>query len=450
MSTIVISTLLDPKKVIRFLVKYFLAVLVIVIVVIGIYTTVFHMAWSNYEETITSDVEYRDVSLTTLCSVLTCDAILIKSPDGNTSLDRFFIKDDNTGSFILNFDNDRKAYEKVFYNFTMNGNLVLNGNGYKLYIGSDFIMDILWNTLYILLFITLLPYTIVTVGLYAYNRKKEIISNKKLKDDMELSLQRNITEMVHHELNAPLALILAQVDDLFYKTFGFNHNNSGYLDGKIPEEKVEKGELFEDIYFSIERINSVLSTLARSKHIKFNNGTVPLKTIIKNIESSINAFKVEKIKVTIDYNDYDLFSKHSIASEIGNGAMMNILHILFTNALEAYSTEIKITGEMADKNVLHMYITDNGCGVKNEKGEYKVTQKLFNNGYSTKGKYQGGVETFLMKLLRIRPENSERGIGLYMVKNLLKSNNGDIMAVSTSECGTTFKLILPVKDTEKK
>lgn len=450
MNDSILHRIFHRKAIAKFISKYIFFISLIIIVNFTIIITVFNSIWHDYEESITTSVEYSDLSITTLCSVLQCDAIIINSADGNNSKDRFYIKDKTKNAYIIDPEYDKKSYEPLIYNFTRNGSLTLNGGGYKIFISSDFLIDMLWYLFAILIIITVITYTIIVTALYLKRKKDEILHNRKLKDELELSLQRNITEMVHHELNAPMALIISQVDELYYNIFGFAHNTAGYLEKKIPKSKLANAELFEDIYLSVDRINSVLDTLSRSKHIKFNNGTVPLYTIIRNIESSINAFKVEKIKVMVDYSYMDLFTSHSIESDIGNGAMMNILHILYTNSMEAYATEIRITGELVDNKTLHMYVSDNGCGIKNEKGEYKVTQKIFTNGFSTKSKYRNSKETFLTRFFKIKPEISERGIGLYMVKSLLKAHDGDILLDSTSDCGTTFKLILPVKNTEKK
>ena len=448
MNNIILNALLDPKKLMIFFLKYLISIIAILGFMFGVLTFVFHKAWQSYEQTITTDYTYRDVSLTTLCTILQCSGILIhgETPEQN----RFFSR--NGDEFESIPDENMAYHEQVFFNLTKKGELMLRGTGYDMFIDSEFIFHMVYNTFMVLLYFTLIPYTIWSLYKYGSTRKKEILANRKMKDNMELSLQRNITEMIHHELNAPLALILAQVDDLYYKTFKFNHNRHGYVEEPVDEKDHDKIELFEDIYFSIERINTVLTTLARTKHIKFNNGTVPLKLIIKNMESSINAFKLEKIKVVVTDDSKELLNTHSVISSIGNGAMMNILHILFTNAVEAYSTEIQISAEMVPgtRNRLYMYVTDNGCGIKNEKGEYEVNQKLFTNGYSSKSKFTDFKETILSKLFKIKPEMSERGIGLYLVKNLLKTHRGDICVHSTSENGTTFKLTIPVKDTEGK
>ena len=260
---------------------------------------------------------------------------------------------------------------------------------------------------------------------------------------MELSLQRNITEMIHHELNAPVALLTSQIDELYFKEFSIRHELKFE---PITEKEKETYPLYEDIYFSIDRINYVLTTLARSKHIKFNNGTVPLLLIIKNMESSINAFKLEKIKVNV--SNKDILQRYSVVKQLGNGALMNILHILFTNSIEAYSSIIDISCEVLDNTTLNLYIKDNGSGVKDHKGKFIKDDRIFKNGYTTKRNLdteKGFFSSLFDKIEYV--DNGDRGIGLFMVRNILNSSGGNIELYDTSEEGTTFKLTLPIKPT---
>ena len=434
-----LRSLFNWKRLLKFFAQYVVTVLMIAAIALFTITTIMHIAWSRYEKAITTSPEFRNISLTNLCLVLQCEIVVVKMPDGS----KLYLK--REGNVLVKHNNfDHKAYNTVFYNITLNKRLVLGGEGYMLYINSDLFYTIFYNTFYFVLIVTTLPYTLTSIYFYIKRRKREILANRELKNNMELSLQRNITEMIHHELNAPIALLTTQVDELYIHEFGIGHEVNYE---PITEKEKEIYPLYEDIYFSIERVNSVLNTLSRTKHIKFNNGTVPLLLIIKNMESSINAFKLEKIKVQV--KNKDLLQKYSVVKKLGNGSIMNILHILFTNAIEAYSTTIDISCELTGKNNMVIFIKDNGSGIKDEKGNYVKDDRIFKNGYSSKLDILP-KKGFFNKLFKVDEQydfTGERGIGLFIVKNLLTSNGGDIKLEDTGPDGATFKLTIPVKET---
>lgn len=440
MDKLIFKSIFNGKRLLKFFIQFILTVVMIAAIAFFTITTIFHMAWSRYETTITTGNEFRNISLSNICIVLQCEGVLITNATEEGE-DRYFKRVDN--KLVPDLDKNLTNYDKAFYNFTKNQRLILEGDGYKIFMNSDMFSAIIFNTFYMILAITIIPYTFLSVYFYLRKRKREILANRELKDSMELSLQRNITEMIHHELNAPIALLTAQVDELYVKQFGIRHEVAYE---PITDEEKELFQLYQDIYFSIERVNSVLTTLSRSKHIKFNNGTVPLLLIIKNTESSVNAFKLEKIRVTI--NNPEILQKYSVVKSLGNGSMMNILHILYTNAIEAYANTLEISPVLENGKILALYIKDNGSGIKDQKGNYISDDRVFKNGFTTKIQIKEKSNFFKILFGKIETiDSGPRGIGLFMVRNLLVSNGGDISVAKTGPDGTTFKLILPVKET---
>lgn len=67
-----------------------------------------------------------------------------------------------------------------------------------------------------------------------------------------------------------------------------------------------------------------------------------------------------------------------------------------------------------DEDVLAILVTDNGIGMTNE-----VKEHIFDNGYSTK-------------------EKKGRGIGLYLIKELVQKGKGEIEVISEPNKGTSF------------
>jgi len=67
-----------------------------------------------------------------------------------------------------------------------------------------------------------------------------------------------------------------------------------------------------------------------------------------------------------------------------------------------------------DEDVLAILVTDNGIGMTEE-----VRIHIFNNGFSTK-------------------EKKGRGIGLYLIQEIVQKGQGDIEVISEPNKGTSF------------
>ena len=94
---------------------------------------------------------------------------------------------------------------------------------------------------------------------------------------------------------------------------------------------------------------------------------------------------------------------------------------LIQNALHSVSKKktpkigVQIVTEPSQTTVS---ITDNGSGIPD-----KLKSKIFEPKFTTK--------------------TAGMGLGLGIVKNIIKSNNGKISFVSTQKKGTTFSVVLP-------
>ena len=104
---------------------------------------------------------------------------------------------------------------------------------------------------------------------------------------------------------------------------------------------------------------------------------------------------------------------------------------LITNALdaclamrEASSTIIKVSTETLDEHI-HICVGDNGPGISEE-----VKETLFDPFVTTKEVGKG------------------TGMGLAISYNIIRDHQGRI-DVESSAAGTTFSIILPLKQTEK-
>jgi two-component system sensor histidine kinase DctS len=104
--------------------------------------------------------------------------------------------------------------------------------------------------------------------------------------------------------------------------------------------------------------------------------------------------------------------------------MVVVLGNLLENSFEALQKqngkkEVMLSIEQ-DEEVCSLLIEDNGCGMNAE-----TKERIFERGYSTKG--------------------PERGIGMYLVRNVIDKGNGQVKIESSEGEGTTIMITFPMK-----
>lgn len=310
------------------------------------------------------------------------------------------------------------------------------------------------------------------------------------KNQLEASLQRDLTENLNHELIPSVLSIESNVRDVYckifenakiidYETIDFTSKDmDNYIKNgvKLKSEDVKKLiHSHDNIRMSLTKMLSTLNILGKTKYIKVGNGTISLLDIIENVVNGINSLELKKIDVKYvpdSEKEKNRLASHSVGFEMDNGMMMCILHNIFKNSVEALANEIHIQSRKDDK-YFYIKVTDNGRGLRDKYGkllkkdEYK---NIFINGYTTKDKegnnirqkktFLDYVSVFVCKILGIK-ENfvSERGVGLCLNRKLLNSVGGDIRVLDTyyeidkdnrtKRRGTVFEIKFPYKITKK-
>lgn len=154
---------------------------------------------------------------------------------------------------------------------------------------------------------------------------------------------------------------------------------------------------------------------------KFLNERIYNENISGLLLSKISRGKELEIKVTIDPESKftrfpDKLDQHDFVVLFGN-LIENAFDAL--NEIEKENKEITISIDDQD-GVLAILVSDNGIGMSKETAE-----RIFENGYSTKAK-----------------EN--RGIGLYLISEIVKKGNGTIEVTSELNKGTTFLITFDI------
>lgn len=415
----------------------------------------------------TSLVE-SNISIIDTCKVVKCEKIAIKKNDTV-----WLYNVSKNGVFEFNKAvkaEDYKANRKGILNPKLN--MIMEFDNYEIIIDNGVYNSVLVNSFIIVSIFIFIPYALLYTYLAIRLNIKNRLSKGLYKSELETRLQRDLTEVLHHELGAPVTVLETNVSELSYLLYPCKQDITKVC-SLIPDENStikskcrncerakllstmdkEKITLLKDINLAIERIKSILKIISNSKKIRFSNGTVPIYAICENIVSSINSFKIRKLSAS--YENEEVIRKYSVRHELGNGNLLNILHVLLNNSIEAGADKVLIKANKVTSDKLELYITDNGSGIRDKHNNIILDKNIFSYGYSTKDadntRYKSN--TWFTRMLdalgfTLETNKTKRGIGLYVSKVMLEKVGGDIELVSTSTDGTTFKITFPIKKTK--
>ncbi len=401
--------------------------------------------------------------LKTLCASTGCDRFM----DINNK-DRFRAKENNDGYTFRTkeeYEQTKCSYKMYFGDLKVTSDLrsviIIKGKdkinatfAYSLEPFLEVILHIflISNTLLIMVFIYYYFNT------YTRDEKEKLVNRMRLSGTLQEKNMKILTENIHHELNTPIAVISGYLKD-------YEHQLS--IDDKLCKNACAQKPLisldFETLYSSIEQVNTVLQRMNGFKQITYSNGNKSLFDIINYSANSMKIYKQSNFNYDIDQN----FKKYTLSGDLSNGDFLNILSNFLRNSLEAKATQIKVQCKFNSKtNHIYIYIIDNGEGIfdKNtgsalQKENYK---KIFEPYYSTKdslGNTHIKIDSAFTKFIKaikhiINKEDEEiqdsiRGVGLYLNKELLNKRGADLILEETSSRGTVFKLIVPGKIKKK-
>ena len=214
------------------------------------------------------------------------------------------------------------------------------------------------------------------------------------------SLSANLAQM-SHDLRIPLAAILANAEFLAM---------SNLREG-------ERDELYEEIRFSIARMNELVSEM-----LECSKGDEPFSSATGNIVETV-ARVVRMIGVQPAFRHIALTHRHE-GSAIGwfNSQLLErgISNIVL-NACEAVSPEsgqVTIT-TLGGTSCLRIQVWDNGPGIPAEI-RHSVFQPFF-----TYGKSEG------------------TGLGLAIAKRIVEDHGGELFLDAGEKTGTSFKISIP-------
>lgn len=425
-------------------------------------TSVFRQKSNNDGKQLLLNLYYKyDKDLKLICDIMSCNYIVIYDKLRNQDI----IYDSIEGAVTY-----REHDPSVEYNF-FNQKIILN------YEDLVFVVEKLnknMNTperelkykisIFVLIFYTAIH--ILLTGIYKRVRFKE---KAFLKSKLESSIQYELTESLHHELQGPISIIKGLVKNIYGNKYPCKKTIDGVCDfnneelplkeckdcklrervNKLKQKDSSDIKTYYSILLNLDRCKATLDLLAKSKHIKYKNGNSSLLEILENVLSTRKLLQVNKFNSNI--LDKEVLSTISIGKGLNNGLIMNVINNLVTNSLEANATEIVIKHKLdTDKKKCYLSIIDNGHGILDKKGKVIPTNQIFKYGFSTKDSENSPVFNIIKKLLNTilgsgTVHLSTRGAGLAISKNIMINGGGDLDLHQTSSRGTEFIITLPYK-----
>jgi signal transduction histidine kinase len=223
-------------------------------------------------------------------------------------------------------------------------------------------------------------------------------------------LYDNFISNITHELKSPLSSI-----QLYLETMDTRD---------VPREKQKEfiALMMKDVSRLKTLINSILEMPAlERKKIAHNYELYLADSVFRKLfDEAAEQFAIAEGSLVVD-------GEAMCKCVIDRSAMKIVINNLIDNAVKYSPEHVKIAGSMkCDEKKLTIDIKDNGIGM--HPGELK---KIFNKFHRI---YNANI-----------PNVKGTGLGLYWVREIIKSHGGQISAFSAGEGkGTTFRIELPV------
>ena len=231
--------------------------------------------------------------------------------------------------------------------------------------------------------------------------------------DRSMSIRRQMTADIAHELRTPISIILGHADAIH--------------DRVLPPTQ-ETFDIIRDEACRLERLVEDLRILsmADAGELPLTRRPIPPNTLLEDVAAAYHPLALER-GIEVHSN----IAADLPGVNVDRDRMAQVLGNLLSNALR-YTPEggsVTISGSCLEQDV-KICIQDTGLGIGAEDIQYVFDR--FYRADKSRQRDSGGS-----------------GLGLAIAKSIVENHDGRIWAESSDDSGTTFCITLPVADTHQ-
>lgn len=323
-------------------------------------------------------------------------------------------------------------------------NLLYRINSYELDKGIQNILNIIMVAFIVIL---------LTIGYFIFVllMKKVVFNSKIIKFELEADLNKNITDVLHHELLAPYSIISNELDTIIHTI---------EKEKDIKSKREELCNQLNNCRLACDSIYNIINLFNRSKRLKTGSRFKP--SLVELITDSFENVKLFNINpnIKLKLENKSMLNIYTVAQDFGNGGFCNIFTVLFNNAIEAYANTLTIKSSIHREKIysksnatLKIIVSDDGTGIRvspiSKIFKYGVSTKYINTEQTLYDKIINFSKRMFFILARIKLSElkySPRGIGLAVVKKYIESYGGEIKAFNNEETGASFVMTIPIEE----